>query len=603
MSALQEIAVGYEAEMVGERAIGTDAESSRLGITEKLANLSIRQKIGLFFGSNLLFALIAGIVVMVGYVQLWDRAKETDALHDHAVIGGQLSFNLGEARRHAEVMTASGQMARKDNAIAQLAEADTKLAQLRDAVGDSNADITSRLVLINDGIAKLRREVSTFDTDFTSNAQRTASSLEIEMSGEALLNQARELALVIELDADIVQAKGTAFLTNLILVFVGLSVVLILLTFLVQRYFDRRVAKALTGMADQMTSLARGEKDVEINGRNRTDEIGKMARAMAIFHRAGLQLEQLSIEREEKTKAEFEAKSREQSELEEARAERQRMLDNLADQFERTVGDVVGGVAVASSQLQDTSRKMAGAAEATSQRTVEVTSSMSEANTGATAAAAASDEFALSIGEISRQAASSSELARKATHSAEAADATISALATSADQVGEIVELIQTIAQRTNLLALNASIEAARGGEAGRGFAVVASEVKELAMQTSRATEQVAEQIRDMQESTGLSVSALRDISHQVQELETTSISIASAVDQQSVAGQDLARSIDIAAKGTDAVVDHITEVRDLSLSTGNAADEVLGSAENLEKQASTLSDQVDRFLKEVRAG
>ncbi|MEM8725830.1 MAG: methyl-accepting chemotaxis protein, partial [Pseudomonadota bacterium] len=126
--------------------------------------------------------------------------------------------------------------------------------------------------------------------------------------------------------------------------------------------------------------------------------------------------------------------------------------------------------------------------------------------------------------------------------------------------------------------------------------------VKELAMQTSRATDEVAEQIRSMQERTGASVSALRSIAGQIRELETTAVSIASAVDQQSVAGQDLARSIDLAARGTERVAGHIVDVRELSLSTGAAARQVLDSATELDLQASSLREQVNGFLAEVRS-
>jgi methyl-accepting chemotaxis protein len=168
----------------------------------------------------------------------------------------------------------------------------------------------------------------------------------------------------------------------------------------------------------------------------------------------------------------------------------------------------------------------------------DVSSSLNEASAGVTAAAAASDEFAMSIGEISRQASTSAELARKASTAAEEADTTISALSLSASQVGDIVEMISTIAQRTNLLALNASIEAARGGEAGRGFAVVAAEVKELATQTGKATEEVAGQIRAIQETTSGKRRGVAFDRLQIQQLEATSVSIAAAVDQQSVAGR-----------------------------------------------------------------
>ena len=170
-----------------------------------------------------------------------------------------------------------------------------------------------------------------------------------------------------------------------------------------------------------------------------------------------------------------------------------------------------------------------------------------------------------------------------------------------AQEIGEIAGLIQTIAQRTNLLALNASIEAARGGEAGRGFAVVASEVKELATQTSHATSSVAEKIAAMQSSTEASASDLNCIVNQIAKLEEASVVIASAVDQQSRSGEDLAKNIDTVAAGSADIGERLNDLSQASHATGDAAGEVLGSAEALSLHADTLNAKAGQFIAEVQ--
>ena len=400
---------------------------------------------------------------------------------------------------------------------------------------------------------------------------------------------------------DALESAGTAQSGSVDLVMVLIIALMagtVAITVFAYRMVRESISEPFDRMTQAMTRLAAGERDLDLPDMGREDEIGAMARCLDFIRTATFK----AAAAQESAKRHAEEELARQIEREEEHAKQVDHLHALADQFEKTVGEIVGNVASASSQLKTTSSDMAQTAENSSRKTGEVSSALEEATAGVTAAAAASDEFAMSIGEISRQASSSAELARDVSAAARKADGTITDLTDSVAQIGQIVELISNIAKRTNLLALNASIEAARGGEAGRGFAVVAAEVKDLATQTSRATEDVAAQIRGIETTTGASVSALRTIAKQIAELETTAVSIAAAVDQQSIAGRDLAQSIDLAAGSAEQVAASISGVRSYSEATGQAAEQVHVSASDLERQASSLRVQAQEFVTRVRA-
>ena len=153
-----------------------------------------------------------------------------------------------------------------------------------------------------------------------------------------------------------------------------------------------------------------------------------------------------------------------------------------------------------------------------------------EASANVGAAAAAAEQLLASIEEISRQLGQTTDLVRTAVADAKETDDKVTGLAAAAQEIGDVVMLIRNIAGQTNLLALNATIEAARAGEAGKGFAVVATEVKSLAVQTAKATEQIAAQIAAVQNSTGSAAEAIRRNAERMREINRCTSSVASSV-------------------------------------------------------------------------
>ncbi len=349
------------------------------------------------------------------------------------------------------------------------------------------------------------------------------------------------------------------------------------------------MSKPMIGMCAAMRELAGGNFDAVLPGLGRKDEIGEMAAAVEEFK---LQ----AVAKAERDAAEREAQSKTNSDT--RRAE----LHRFAENFETAVGGIVSNVSASASQLENAAATLTRTVENTQELSGKVAGASEEASSNVQSVASATEELSASVVEIGRQVKESSRIAAAAVEQAEQTDARIAKLSRAAQQIGDVVKLITAIAEQTNLLALNATIEAARAGEAGRGFAVVASEVKSLASQTAKATDEISSHITGMQVATQESVNAIKEIGQTIGQISQIAGSIASAVEQQSSATQEIARNVQGVARGTHEVAGNITEVNRGASETGAASGEVLNSAQTLSVDSTKLREELDRFMATIRA-
>jgi methyl-accepting chemotaxis protein len=282
--------------------------------------------------------------------------------------------------------------------------------------------------------------------------------------------------------------------------------------------------------------------------------------------------------------------------------ERRTMIDRAIASFRPQIEKLLQRVAESADAMRQTASALFGASGQTTERAESAVAAFHEASTNVETAAVAADELSRSISEISRQLSHATDIVTSATDEARSTDEQIAGLAAGAQKIGDVIKLIRAIAGQTNLLALNATIEAARAGEAGRGFAVVASEVKSLAVQTAKATEDIANHIMGVQGSTDAAVAAIRQIAERMGEINQYTGAVAASVDEQNAATGEISHNVASAAAGTAHVVSVLGEVTGAASETSASAQTVLGASETVTSAVSNLRAEVEDFLKKVAA-
>lgn len=349
---------------------------------------------------------------------------------------------------------------------------------------------------------------------------------------------------------------------------------------------SRTITRPMKTIVEAMHKLEHGNKKFSVPHLDRADEVGEMAQALQTFKQHALEADKIAA-----------IKIAEQ----EKQLIKQRTTEQLIKTFEHKITEALSTVTSASTQLHKTAEAVTSTVTTTSQKSNIVSRASEQTSQNVQTVATATGQLAAAIKEISQQVANSTTVAKDAVVKTESADSTVQKLSSAAVKIGEILDLISDIAEQINLLALNATIESARAGEAGKGFAVVASEVKTLASQTARATEEISEQISNIQHVAKDVVGVINTIKDTIRTINDISSSVAAAVEEQDVTTKEIAANMQTAAGSVHEVSENIKEVQTSSTEADDAAKQVVTAAQSLGVQAEALHKEIVSFLEGIR--
>jgi methyl-accepting chemotaxis protein len=546
--------------------------------------------------------LALGLVALLGLGFAMIRLSATDAAYRQLVDGeAAATIHMVRANRLAQASVAAiyeniTAVTGDENRVATgkrlkaSGDYDKEIAQARIGLPERSTDLDAMSANFHNAIEHTCLATETLANSFDQAELAKAAAMmrrdcEPELlkliAAQASLNDS-VLAAMNKDTSDLTGATRSTILWTSIALFTALLSALGGAIYLVRKF----VTAPLKALDDAMIAVSRGDYNSTIDDR-RQDEIGSMARTLALLRDGLKDAENLRAA---------------QALRNEGSQTRQQKRERLSNDFVEHMQKLAGGFSRSSTEVSDAARSLAGTAEETSRQAQTVSTSATDAANNVQTVASATEELAASVREITLQVNHSARISETAFREAEASNARINALAANASAIGDVVNLIKGIANQTNLLALNATIEAARAGEAGRGFAVVANEVKQLALQTAKATDEIAHKVEEIQRGTSSTVASISEIVNTIASVKDGAVAIAASVEQQGAAIAEVARNCQQAAVGTQDVTQNIAQVGEAANMTGSASTQLMTLSGGLSSQATDLTETVSAFVRDLVA-